>query len=343
MEDATKPEGAVGDGTPAAVETREDARKAAQAAGDPHTSIYAKYDAIKAAREEADNPPAEDSEEAPPKEEASETGEKPKAEEKKEPEVEELTPEQFAERFKNVKVKGKFAGEEAVVDAKDLLRVQGLDRHLTKRLQEVARKEEALGAAPPPPVEYRPAETQPTGDKALRYWGENEVAAKYDEIFSESPYKAQVFLNTVQSERQKATAENEKVRMDTAEKDFLAIHSELDSGDYDSMKKSFSDPEFFRANPDVDHAFQRRDYYGALELARVKLKESKLNEKLAEIKAAQEAARTDEQRKIDLKKKGSVIRTTSKTESKPPEEFRPPTPSEVIAAEAARRRALMNR
>jgi hypothetical protein len=255
-----------------------------------------------------------------------------------------LSPEEFAERFKNVKVKGKFAGEEAVVDAKSLVKLQGLERHLTKRLQEVARKEESLGAAAapfaaPPPVDTTYPPHVPV-DKALRYWGEDEVATRYDELFSESPYKAQVFLSTVQSERQKAKAENEKVRMDTAEKDFLAIHSELGSGDYDSMKASFSDPEFFRNNPDVDHAFQRGDYYGALELGRVKLIEKKLNDQLLSIKTAQEAARADEQKKIDLKKKGSVIRTTTKTEAQPKEEWKPPTPEESIRQEAERRRRL---
>ena len=336
MEDATK-------GASPVEETPASTQEEAVSTLDPkRDSIYEKYDAIKRAREEADNPPQEDPEETPPQK-ASVTEEKPKAEPASEPEVEELTAEEFAERFKNVKVKGKFAGEEAVVDAKDLLRIQGLDRHLTKRLQEVARKEEALGAATPPPVEYRPPDAQPAGDKALRYWGEGEVAAKYDELFSESPYKASQFLNAVQGERQKAQAENERVRMDTAEKDFLALHPELGSGDYDSMKASFSDPEFFRKNPDVDHAFQRRDYYGALELARVKMKEVKVDAKLAEIKAAQEAVLADEKKRIDLKKKGSVIRTSSKPEVKPIEEFRVLSPSEVIAQEAARRRALMNR
>jgi hypothetical protein len=329
MTDATKDESPV-------EETSATTQEVQGILGEARAAIYAKADAIKAEREA---PPAEEApEETPPKVEASATEEKPKA--VPADEVEELTPEEFAERFKNVKVKGKFAGEEAVVDAKTLLKVQGLERHLTKRLQEVARKEETLGAAPPPP-EYRPTEAQPTGDKALRYWGENEVAAKYDEIFSESPYKAQQFLNAVQGERQKAQTENEKVRMDTAEKDFLAIHTEMDSSDYDSMKKSFSDPEFFRANPDVDHAFQRRDYYGALELARVKMKEAKLDAKLAAIKTAQDAVIAEEQRKVELKKKGSVIRTASKPEVKPKEEWKPPTRSEIVREMQASRRASM--
>jgi len=117
----------------------------------------------------------------------------------------------------------------------------------------------------------------------------------------------------------------------------------MDSNDYEAMKSSFSNADFFRNNPDVDHAFQRRDYYGALELARVKMKEAKLDAKLAEIKSAQEAVLAEEQKRIELKKKGSVIRTSSKPEAKPPEEFKVLTPSELIAHEAARRRALMNR
>jgi hypothetical protein len=336
MTEATKPEGAVEE-TPAS-----------EPAGtlDPaRASIYEKYAQIKAAREAAEATPAEDTPEETPRKSASEPeGETeavpaivPPA-----PEPETLTPEEFTERFKNVKVKGKFAGEEAVVDAKDLLRVQGLDRHLTKRLQEVARKEESLGAVQPPPTEYRPADAPPAADKALRYWAEPEVAAKYDEIFQESPYKANQFLNTVQAERQRAQAENEKVRMDTAEKDFLALHTEMEPTDYDAMKSSFSDPEFFRKNPDVDHAFQRRDYYGALELARIKLVEKKLNEKFGAIKAAQEAALAEEQKRIDLKKKGAVLRTTSKQEAKPKEEFKPPTAEDYIRQMQAKRRASMN-
>lgn len=334
MEDATKGESPVEE-TPASEPAQEEAPVVKEF--DPRTSIYERYAAMKAAKEA---PPAEEATEETPPDKASATEEKPEAAPAKGPEVEELTAEEFAERFKNVKVKGKFAGEDAVVSAKDLLRVQGLDRHLTKRLQEVARKEEALGAAPPPPTEYRPTEPPPTGDKALRYWNENEVAGKYDELFSESPYKANQFLNTVQAERQKAQAENEKVRMDTAERDFLALHSEMDSGDYESMKASFSNPDFFRANPDVDHAFQRRDYYGALELARIKMKETKLDARLAEIKAAQDAAVAEEQRKIELKKKGSVIRTASKPEAKPKEEYKPMSNADYVAREAARRRGL---
>lgn len=343
MEDATKGVSPV-DGSPAAVETREDARKAAKAADDPHTSIYAKYDAIKAAREEAEATPAEEPTEEPPlevkPEGTSATEEIPEAEPAKEPEAEELTPEEFAERFKNVKVKGKFAGEDAVVDAKTLLKIQGLERHLTKRLQEVARKEESLGAAAPiapPPVDATYPPHVPV-DKALRYWGENEVAAKYDEIFSESPYKAQVFLNTVQSERQKAQDESRKIRMDSAERDFFALNPEAEA----PIKEFFSDPKVF-SDPRISAAFERGDYYGALEMANVRIESKAIAKEKAAIKTAQDAALAEEKKKIDLKKKGSVIRTSSKSESKPLEEFRPPTPSEVIADEAARRRALMNR
>jgi len=338
VEETTKGESPV-DEAPSPVETREDAERAERAKDDPRNAIYEKYDAMKA--KESEEETAEEVTEEPPPVEASEPKvEEPKAAPAKEPEEEELTAEEFAERFKNVRIKGKFAGEEAVVGAKDLIRVQGLDRHLTKRLQEVARKEEALGAVRPPPVEYRPPTEQPTGDRPLRYWDENDVAQKYDEMFQESPYKAQQFLNTVQSERQRAQAENEKVRMETAERDFLALHSEMDPTDYESMKNSFADADFFRRNPDVDHAFQRKDYYGALELARVKLVEKKLNDQLSAIKAAQEAALADEQKRIELKKKGSVIRTASKPEAKQKEEFRELTPLEATRAEAKRRQRL---
>lgn len=314
---------------------------------DPRASIFEKYDRMKAEKEAAEATPAEEKPEEAPPEKASAPEEKAKAipptvEPVAEPVIEELTPEEFTERFKNVKVKGKFAGEEAVVDAKDLLRVQGLDRHLTKRLQEVARKEEALGAAPPqPPVEYQPT-VAPTGDKPLRYLGEAEVASKYDDLFSESPYKANQFLQTVQSERQRAQAENEKTRMDTSEKDFLAIHGDMEPGDYDAMKSSFSNPDFFRVNPDVDAAFARKDYYGALELAYTKVERQKLAKERAAIKAAQAAALAEEAKKVELKKKGSVIRTASKPENKPQEAFRPQTPQEVVLEMQAKRRGLMN-
>ena len=62
----------------------------------------------------------------------------------------------------------------------------------------------------------------------------------------------------------------------------------------------------------------------------------------AAVEAARKAALADEKKKIDLKKKGSVIRTASKPESKPIEEFKPPTPGQLIEQEAARRRALRN-
>jgi len=144
----------------------------------------------------------------------------------------------------------------------------------------------------------------------------------------------------VQAERQRAQAENEKTRMDTAEKDFLALHADMDSNDYEAMKSSFSNADFFRNNPDVDHAFQRRDYYGALELAYTKVERQKLSQERAAIKAARDAALADEQKRTELKKKGSVIRTASKPEVKQKEEIRILTPEEVIREEAARRRAL---
>ena len=336
MTEPTKPETVVAEAVateqPDAVQARLD---------DPRSAIYAKSDAIRAAEAEAEAaPPVEEAPEETPPEKASEPEGKSVAEPVKEPEFEELTSEEFAERFKNVKVKGKFAGEEAVVDAKDLLRVQGLDRHLTKRLQEVARKEEALGAAQPPPSEYRPAGVAPPDSNALR--NEDEVASKYDELFSESPYKANQFLQAVQAERQRAQAANEKVRMDTAERDFLAIHPEMEPADYESMKSSFAEPDFFRRNPDVDDAFQRRDYRGALELARVKLVEKRLNDQLSAIKTAQAAVLAEEQKRTELKKKGSVIRTASKPEVKQKEEFKPPTPEEYIRQMQSKRRVAMN-
>lgn len=332
MEDTTKGESPVEE-TPASEP---------QGTLDPdRASIYEKYDAMKAAEgaKEAEVPAAEERapEEAPP-EKASATEEKPKAEPAKEPVVEELTSEEFAERFKNVKVKGKFAGEEAVVDAKDLLRVQGLDRHLTKRLQEVARKEEALGAALPPPNDYRPPETPPASDKALRYWNENEIAAKYDEMFSESPYKANQFLENVKVERNRAQEETRKARMDTAERDYFAMHPESEAPirDFFSDSKNFSDPR-------ISSALERGDYYGVLEIANIRIEAKAVAAERNAIKAAREEAIAEEKKKADLKKKGSVIRTSSRPEVKPPEEFRELSPSETIAAEAARRRALMNR
>jgi len=334
VEDATKGESPVEE-TPAPVETREDAEAAAKSAEDPRNSIYAKYDEIKAAKEAEDAQPAEGEPEEAPPEKVSAPEAKPEAEQA--PAVEELTAEEFTERFKNVRVKGKFAGEEAVVDAKDLLRVQGLDRHLTKRLQEVARKEESLGAvAPiaPPPVDTSYPPHVPV-DKALRYWGEDDVAAKYDEIFSESPYKAQQFLNTVQAERQKASDESRKARMDTAERDFFASHPEAEA----PIKEFFSDTKVF-SDPRISSAFERGDYYGALEIASVRIESQSLAAERKAIKDAREAALAEEKKKIDLKKKGSVIRSTSKTEAAPKEDWKPPTPEESIRAEAERRRRL---
>ena len=125
-----------------------------------------------------------------------------------------------------------------------------------------------------------------------------------------------------------------------AEKNFLVRHPELEPSDYEELKASFSNAEYFRNNPDVDDAFQRRDYVGALEMARVNLKERKLTEKTLEIEKARQAILAEEQKRIDLKKKGSVIRTASKPEAKPKEEYKPLSPSEYIAKEKARRAAL---
>ena len=125
--------------------------------------------------------------------------------------------------------------------------------------------------------------------------------------------------------------------MDTAERDFFALHPEAEA----PIKEFFSDPKAF-SDPRISAAFERADYYGALEIANVRIESQEIAKERAAIKAARDAAAAEEKKKIDLKKKGSVIRTSSKPEVKPQEEFKPPTPSESIAAEAARRRALRN-
>ena len=337
MPDTTNPQGDVEE-TPAS-ETPE---KVAEPLN-PRASIYEKYDAQKAAREAAENPPAEDAEpESPPDKEASEPEKQPEAEPAKEPAVEELTPEEFAERFKNVKVKGKFAGEEAVVDAKDLLRLKGVDRHYTKSLQELAREREALraqaaGIQPSQPA-YEPP-TPPTGqEKALRYWNENEVEQRYNDLVLESPYRANQFLETVKTERQRAQEESNKARMDNAERDFFALHPDMEP----HIKDYFGDPKAF-SDPAVSAAFERGDYYGALEIANVRIEAKRLAEERKAISAAREAETAEARKKADLKKKGAVIRSSTKPEVQPIEEFKPLSPAEVIAQEAARRRRFQNR
>ena len=335
MPETTNPATGV-DETPAPVTTREDAEKIERLRDDPRNSIYEKYDAIKAAREEAEAEPTPEAPETPPKEEASVPEVKPEAEPAvEEPEV--LSFEEAKEKLKKYRIKGKFAGEEAVVDIPELIKVQGLTRHLTKATQELAREREALL--------HKAAGIQPStvqGEPPIPA-DESEIEQRYNELVSESPYRANQYLESVKAERVRKQAEIEKARMDMAEKNFLVRHPELEPSDYEELKGSFSNPDFFRNNPHVDDAFQRRDYTGALELARVVIKEQKLNEKLVAIEDARKAILAEEQKRTDLKKKGSVIRTASKPEPKPKEEFKVLTPIEVVREEAARRRRLQGR
>jgi len=332
VEDTTKGESPVEE-TPAP----EEVKQTQQGLDDPRDAIYAKADALKREKEAADaaKDAAEAEPEPPPKVEASEPAEAPKAE----PVVEEeeiLTFDEAREKLKKYRIKGKFAGEEAVVDIPELIKAQGLSRHLTKATQELAREREAFlhkaaGIQPSPVPNAPPIPVD-----------ESEIEQKYNELVNESPYRANQYLESVKTERQRKQAEIEKSRMDMAEKNFLVRHPELEPSDYEELKASFSNAEYFRNNPDVDDAFQRRDYTGALELARVNLKDRKINEKLAEIEKARQAIIAEEQKRIDLKKKGSVIRTASKPEVKPKEPEKPPTNEDYIKEMTLGRRRNMS-
>jgi len=172
----------------------------------------------------------------------------------KEPEVEVLTAEQFEERNKNVKVKSKFDGEVAEVGVKDLIKNFGLSKHLTKSQQEVAREREALLAEKaalykPSQPQYESPSPSAAQEKPLRYWTDNEVREKYKELVYEDPWIADQFKDQVKQERLKTQAEIEKSRMDMAEKNFLVRHPELEPSDYEELKGSFSNPDFFRNKP----------------------------------------------------------------------------------------------
>jgi hypothetical protein len=295
-------------------------------------SIYEKYDAIKRAKEEAESPPAEEvAEEAPP-EKAGATEEKPEAAQE-----EEAVPlDQAKEKVKGLKVKVKLDGKEEVLDADALLerltKEEGRERSLQRKAQELAREREAFEhqravATQPSPA---PSETPIPAE-------DGEVEQRYNELALESPYRANQYLEAVKADRQRKQAAADKARMDAAESQFFTVHPDLEG----PVKEFFADGKNF-SDPRVEDAMRRGDFYGVLEIAHNRIEAQRLAADRAAIKAAQDAAIAEEKKRIDLKKKGSVIRTTTKTEVKPPEEFKPPTPSEVIASEAARRRALRN-
>lgn len=220
-----------------------------------------------------------------------------------------LSQEDFLEAFGNVKVKAKIAGEEVEVTPGELLKVTGLERHMTKRLQVISKREaevlkRAEGRSPVTDVEG----VGPT---------EDEIRERYDELYAASPYEAQKYLDDVKVKRANAQTKAVQAQVDTDIADFKEAYPECTDADWEAMNS----PAFWKQHDDI---VKLRDSgnvfatlvtaYSRLQTSRVKTEEGgkeKLTEKL--------------EKKTERKKQGQVIRTTVKPEKEKASQAKEPS------------------
>lgn len=313
---------------------------------DPRKAIYEKTDAIKAEAEAAEAAQEEPAQETPPEE-------KPPEEKPPETPDEVLSLDDALALTKGKKFKLKIAGEEVVVGFEDLTKATGLEAHLTKKsmavsdkAKELDEKERQLTAQQ---TELLAAfenagnlKVTPAPPSAYRYWTEDQVDAKYDELHAESPSKAMKFRAAVDADRQTAAQDDRNVQIDRAVADFKSDHPQVTKDDW----LKIHDPKWHQQFPDVMRAVRQGNVYAALTAAYSHISEERINAKLAQLDADRKSREKDAQDRIEAKKKGQVLRTpakaTPKGEAKKGEEERE-TPEQYARRVAQERRGLQGR
>ena len=157
---------------------------------------------------------------------------------------------------------------------------------------------------------------------------EEEVQEKYDELYQESPYKANIYLEEVKATRSSAFEQREQARIDRAVNDFYAVCPECTEEDWAEM----NNPAFWRKHEDIRNAKDRGDVFATLVTAYTRLSQSRLEKQMTEFSKQAEEKKT----KQDKKKSGQVLRTSVKPV--PKKKAKEPTKEETNAEYIAKMR-----
>jgi hypothetical protein len=247
--------------------------------------------------EEVADQPSEDVDEEPVEEQE-------RSEETKEPTLEGkvLSREEFEELFKDIKIKTKVAGEDVEAPVSEFLKATGLEKHYTKRLQELSRREQEI-------LKGREGDDQGPAEGP----SEDEIEEKYNELYEDSPYKAQRYLEEVNSQRSSSQGKSEQARVNKAVDDFKSVYPECTPAEWDKM----NDPSFWQSHEDIVKLKDSGDIFATLVTAYTRLQTAQVKtDALADAKKAKEKPVV--QNKTERKKQGQVLRTTVKTQKAQP-------------------------
>lgn len=192
-----------------------------------------------------------------------------------------------------------------------------------------------FNAAEKPPEVKTALETATT---PFRHMSEDQVQARYDELALESPYRANRFLRQVEDAKAAAAQETEAQRIETDFRDFRSAYPDITESDWVRM----NDPKFYEKYPDILRSMERGQHFATFVAARGRLVEEKLiAEKEAATKKGTERD-AEVQKRIDAKKRGTVVRMSTKVENLKPKEETPKSKEEQDR-EFIRRRAQEQR
>jgi hypothetical protein len=207
-----------------------------------------------------------------------------------------LTRAEFLETFKDFRIKDKIAGEVVEAPVDDWVRATGLEKHYTKRLMDLSRKESELLK------KTKAVATPPTPS-------DKEIQEKYDELFMESPFKAQQYLREQEAAKKPPAAPevDDTLRAREAYEQFVSAYPDLSQEEWARMNT----PTFWQQYPDVVAAREGKEWFPTFVLAYSHLQREKLEVEKHVVRQAQ-ASRTPENTAeiIARKKAGSVVRTT---------------------------------
>jgi hypothetical protein len=225
-----------------------------------------------------------------------------------------LSREEFEEVFKDIKIKTKIAGEEVEAPVKDFLKATGLEKHWTKRLQELSRREREI-------LQNRPDYDEGTGEGP----SEEEIEEKYNELYEESPYKAQKYLDEVEKTRETSRTTSGDARIQKAVEDFKSVYPECTDDEWVTM----NDPKFWQSHEDIVKMKDAGDTFATLVTAYTRLQQSKVT-----AQAIDDGKKKPPVDKTERKKKGQVVRTSIKpiASSSKKKGFELERPQDYIAA-----------
>lgn len=271
--------------------------------------------------------PSEETEETEDATEETETEDVKETSEGSEEEPEETTEEprimsraEFAKEFGKLRIKDKFAGEEVEVPVEEVVKGYGLEKHWTRKLQELSRRERELKQATPP------AEGP----------SEEEIEIKFNELYEESPFKAQKYLDEIKAKEASGAESTTQAYIERAVKDFRETFPECSDDDW----KEMNDERFWTKYPEIVSMRDKEDPFVTFATAYRRLVDERFQIGEPEVKKAPKP-----EDKTERKKKGQVTRTQIKPTVK--KDKRPVTVSkeqqnrDYIAAISKRNRERM--